>query len=98
MAASAGGGDQVEINLTPLLDLVLQLMMFFIITVNFVAADQFDESVVLPVAQWAGGLEPTAEKWLFLNRDSNGKLVGTLANMPLESPEKVKAFLTQQKT
>src|SRR5437879_6565429 len=96
MAANAGG-DDVEINLMPLLDLVLQLIMFFIITVNFVAADQFDESVDLPVAQSAVPIEPTAEKWVFLNLDSKGKLVGTLANLPLDSPEKVKAFLVREK-
>ena len=45
--------DEIDVNLTPLLDLVLQLIMFFIITVNFVRVDQFDESVSLPVAQSA---------------------------------------------
>ena len=35
--SAAVGDDQVDVNLTPLLDLVLQLIMFFIITVNFVA-------------------------------------------------------------
>jgi biopolymer transport protein ExbD len=96
MAASVSG-DDVELNLTPLLDLVLQLIMFFMITVNFVAADQFDESVSLPVAQSAVPLEATAEKWVFLNLDSKGKLVGTLGNMSLDTPEKVKAYLVREK-
>ena len=39
-------------NLTPLLDVVLQLIMFFMITVNFVAAERSsDESMHLPVVQ-----------------------------------------------
>ena len=97
MTASPGGGDEIEVNLTPLLDLVLQLIMFFMITVNFVAADQFDESISLPVAQSAVPLEATAEKWVFLNIDSKGKLVGTLGNMALDTPEKVKAYLVREK-
>jgi len=96
MAASVGG-DDIDINLTPLLDLVLQLIMFFIITVNFVRVDQFDESVHLPVAQSAVPLEPTAEKWVFLNLDSKGKLVGAQENMALDTPEKIKAFLVREK-
>jgi biopolymer transport protein ExbD len=96
MAANVGD-DQVEINLMPLLDLVLQLIMFFIITVNFVAADQFDESVNLPVVQSALPMEPTAEKWVFLNLDSKGKLAGTLANQALDTPGKIKAYLVREK-
>jgi biopolymer transport protein ExbD len=96
MAASVGG-DDIEINLTPLLDLVLQLIMFFMITVNFVAADQFDESIALPVAQSAVPLEATAEKWVFLNIDSKGKLVGTLENMALDTPQKIRAYLEREK-
>ena len=96
MAASAGA-DEIDVNLTPLLDLVLQLIMFFMITVNFVAADQFDENVSLPVAQSAVKVEATAEKWVFLNLDSKGKLVGTLANLPLDTPAKVKAYLVREK-
>src|ERR1700720_3649562 len=97
MAANDHGGD-IEINLTPLLDLVLQLIMFFMITVNFVHADQFDESIKLPVAQSAVPLEATAEKWVFLNLDSKGKLVGTLrGNSFLDTPEKIKAYLVREK-
>ena len=96
MSASVEG-DEIDVNLTPLLDLVLQLIMFFMITVNFVAADQFDESVSLPVAQSAVPLESTAEKWVFLNLDSKGKLVGTLTNLPLDTPEKVKAYLVRER-
>lgn len=96
MSASVDSED-IDINLTPLLDLVLQLIMFFMITVNFVKADQFDESVTLPVAQSAVPLEATAEKWVFLNLDAKGKLVGTLGNMSLDTPEKIKAYLVREK-
>jgi biopolymer transport protein ExbD len=93
----ATSSDDIEINLTPLLDLVLQLIMFFMVTVNFVHADQFDESVHLPVAESAVPLEATAEKWVFLNLDGKGKLVGTLTNFSLDTPEKIKAYLVREK-
>ena len=49
MSASVGS-EGADPNLTPLLDLVLQLIMFFMITVNFVRTDQFDDAIKLPVA------------------------------------------------
>src|SRR5262249_8868735 len=61
------------------------------------AADQFAEDVKLPVAQSAVPLEPTAEKWVFLNLDGKGKLTGTLGNMSLDSPERIKAYLVREK-
>lgn len=96
MAASVSSED-LDINLTPLLDLVLQLLMFFIITVNFVRVDQFDESISLPLATLAVPLEKTAEDWIFLNLDSEGRLVGTLKTDDLNSPQKLKAYLMFQK-
>ena len=88
------GGDEIDVNLTPLLDLVLQLIMFFIITVNFVRLDQFDESVKLPVALSAVRLEETTEKWIYLNIDANGKLAG---NLGLLAPEKLQSYLILEK-
>jgi biopolymer transport protein ExbD len=47
------GGNEINAdpNLTPLLDVVLQLIMFFMITVNFVATEQLPADIKLPVAQ-----------------------------------------------
>src|SRR3954453_4797077 len=84
-------------NLTPLLDLVLQLIMFFMITVNFVRVDQFDDSIALPVASSAIPIDNTAEEWIFLNLDGAGKLVGTLSSFVLDTPEKVKVHLMHEK-
>src|SRR5215471_7066258 len=84
-------------NLTPLLDLVLQLIMFFMITVNFIRVDQFDDSVKLPVAQNAAPLDNTAEEYIFLNLDSKGTLVGALANFSLDTPGKLFAHLTRER-
>jgi biopolymer transport protein ExbD len=46
-----GSQNEAEINLTPLLDVVLQLIMFFMITVNFVNTEHLNKDVRLPVAQ-----------------------------------------------
>jgi len=96
MSASVGS-EGSDPNLTPLLDLVLQLIMFFMITINFVRVDQFDDSIKLPVASSAMALDSTAEDWIFLNLDSSGKLVGTLGNFVLDTPQKIKVHLMQEK-
>ncbi|MFN6050729.1 MAG: ExbD/TolR family protein, partial [Planctomycetia bacterium] len=43
---SSDGGN-MEPNLTPLLDVVLQLLMFFMMCVNFVT-NQVSEDIILP--------------------------------------------------
>jgi len=94
MAASTS--NEADINLTPLLDLVLQLVMFFMITVNFVRVDQINEDIALPVAQSAVLLDQTAEDYVFLNLNKEGKLVGTGADS-LDTPEKIKNHLNNEK-
>ncbi len=96
MAASVGS-EGADPNLTPLLDLVLQLIMFFMITINFVRVDQFDDSIKLPVATSAMAIDSSAEDWVFLNLDAGGKLVGTLSGFVLDTPEKIKVHLMQEK-
>jgi biopolymer transport protein ExbD len=96
MSASVGS-EGADPNLTPLLDLVLQLIMFFMITVNFVRVDQFDDAIKLPVATSAVAMDATAEDWVFLNLDSSGKLVGALGAMALDTPQKIKVHLMQEK-
>ena len=44
-----GAAEAAEPNLTPLLDLVLQLVMFFMIVSNFIM-EQTNEAVRLPIA------------------------------------------------
>jgi len=96
MSASASS-DGVEVNLTPLLDLVLQLIMFFMITVNFVRVDQFDDTIALPSASAAMPIDNTAEEWIFLNLDGTGKLAGALTSAHLDTPEKIKVHLVREK-
>ena len=91
------GGDGCDVNLTPLLDLVLQLIMFFMITVNFVRVDQFDDSIHLPVSSMATPLDNTAEEYIFLNLNKDGELVGSLANLSLDTPGKLRTHLFREK-
>jgi biopolymer transport protein ExbD len=95
--AASLDNEGLDVNLTPLLDLVLQLIMFFMITVNFVRVDQFDNSITLPMASQAVPIDNTAEDWIFLNLDSGGKLVGTLSTFLLDTPEKLKAHLYRER-
>jgi biopolymer transport protein ExbD len=84
-------GSDDDPNLVPLLDLVFQLIMFFMITVNFVRVDQINEDITLPIAQAAVPMEKSAEEFIFLNIDRNGKLVGTLED--LNGGRKLEAYL-----
>ncbi len=96
MSGNVDGGG-CDVNLTPLLDLVLQLIMFFMITVNFVRVDQFDDSIHLPVATNASPLDQTAEEFIFLNLNGKGELVGNLANLSLDTPGKLRGHLFDEK-
>src|SRR5438270_9862169 len=62
----AGAAPAMEPNLTPLLDMVLQLLMFFMMCVNFVT-EQVSEDVKLPVSQSARPMDKTESDVLFLN-------------------------------
>ena len=79
-----GGGDEnLELNLTPLLDVVLQLIMFFMITVNFVARDQFNTQIQLPTAQVAAPLDQTADNYeTIANKKVLAGLPSNAANVP----------------
>jgi len=60
-----GGDDNIEPDLTPLLDLVMQLLMFFIINVNF-TNNQTDADTDLPIA---GSARPEEEDKLAIFLD-----------------------------
>src|SRR5262245_11875450 len=63
-----GGSDRaMEPNLTPLLDLILQILMFFMVTVNL-NKEQKNADVALPFSQSALPLDAqTEEEPLFVN-------------------------------
>ncbi len=63
---------KAEPNLTPLLDVVFQLITFFMLMINF-SSDNYDRRVTLPVAGSARPVEDdqqVAEDRLVLNIDS----------------------------
>src|ERR1700722_12350347 len=77
MSASMMTELRAEPNLTPLLDIVFQLITFFMLVINF-SQDNFDSRIKLPVAGSArpqddvGKLE---EERLVLNIDNKGNLI-----------------------
>jgi biopolymer transport protein ExbD len=62
----AAEGSSAEPNLTPLLDMVLQLLMFFMMCVNFVN-DQIKEDVKLPDSTQARPMDKAETDVLFVN-------------------------------
>lgn len=88
MASSAS--QQVDVNLTPLLDLVLQLIMFFMITIRLVHYEVSNEEIDLPHAQLSTPMEEEKTKNKFpvwINLDYKGRIIG-LGDKVIEIPIK----------
>lgn len=85
MAGSVTGEMRAEPNLTPLLDVVFQLITFFMLVTKF-SADNFDARVKLPVAGSARPVEgkQAAEDRLVLNIDADGNLLWSGETMDTE--------------
>ncbi len=71
---SHGASDKAEPNFIPLLDLVLQLVMFFMITANFVL-EQTDVTIRLPKALAAQTIQKNDDYVIFLNVNEQGKVL-----------------------
>jgi biopolymer transport protein ExbD len=83
MSASTSA-DKAEPNLTPLLDVVFQLITFFMLVINF-SNDNYDQRVKLPVAGTAQPVEEgekVSEDRLVLNIDKQGHLLMNGEVMP----------------
>ena len=95
MAGSVSGEIKAEPNLTPLLDVVFQLITFFMLVINF-SADTYDQRVRLPVATTATPPEPgqgLAEDRLVFNVNQDGKLLFNGQELDTESAIKeIRAF------
>lgn len=74
MSASINSANKCEPNLTPLLDMVLQLIMFFMLCANFVM-EQVNESIKLPLAIEAKSLDKTQENYMILNVAEDGQVL-----------------------
>ncbi len=74
---SAGAREGAEPDLTPLLDIVFQLITFFMLVINF-SNDNYDQRVKLPVAGTARPVEEgdkLDEDRLVFNVDKEGHLL-----------------------
>ena len=94
MVATSTNEIRAEPNLVPLLDLVFQLIMFFMVCVNFVT-QQVNEDIKLPVAQSARPMDKTELDVLFLNVDQNGKLMVPGREQPLSTLPQIRVYLRQ---
>jgi len=82
---SAARKDSAEPDLTPLLDVVFQLITFFMLVINF-SNDNYDQRVRLPVAGTARPVEDRdkiSEDRLVLNVDKTGHLLMNGQEMPM---------------
>jgi biopolymer transport protein ExbD len=85
MAGVVTSEVRAEPNLTPLLDVVFQLITFFMLVINF-TAENYDQRVHLPVAGSARPVEDTqrvSEDRIVLNVDKNGHLLVGGQTQPL---------------
>jgi len=64
-----GGEDSVDPDLTPLLDLVMQLLMFFIVNVNFVK-EAVSQDIELPISSSAKAISKGDTGAIFINQKS----------------------------
>lgn len=71
---SHGSSEKCEPNFTPLLDLVLQLVMFFMLCANFVM-DQTNIDIKLPDAIAAKPLDAREDYTIYLNVNENGQVI-----------------------
>jgi biopolymer transport protein ExbD len=68
-----GDGETVEVNLIPMIDIVIQLITFFLMLVNFDNSNK-DERVRLPVADLAKPSDSDIDEPLVLNIDNAGRV------------------------
>lgn len=64
--SAPSGADRCEPNLTPMLDMVLQLVMFFMLCANFIA-EETNAMVKLPDASAARILDKNQDRACFIN-------------------------------
>jgi biopolymer transport protein ExbD len=85
MAAASSG--TFELNLTPLLDMVLQLIMFFMMCVNFVA-EQVNANVLLPTSSSAQEIQAKTETtMLVINIEVEREVLKDASNQPIRDEQ-----------
>jgi len=83
-----------EPNLVPLLDLVLQLVMFFMMCANFVM-EQVDHTILLPVAQSARPMTEDRGGLVFLNVNAAGEVLVVGRPRPLAADADMASYLRE---
>ena len=73
MSGSLSHGSNAEPDLTPVLDMVFQLITFFMLVINFKTA-AMDLSLQLPVVGSASPVETNGLDLIILNIDKHGKM------------------------
>src|SRR3954470_19117210 len=74
MSASIHSSEQAEPNLTPILDMVFQLITFFMLVINFQTA-ALDMTLKLPVVGSARPVDKGGEDLMVLNVNVKGDLM-----------------------
>lgn len=102
---SHGSSDKCEPNFTPLLDLVLQLVMFFMLCANFVM-DQTNVEIKLPEALAAKVLDKAEDYAIYLNVNEKGQVILTPTDhytdsagnvtTTLDNPLQIETFLKRR--
>ncbi len=90
---SAGAAD--EPNMTPLLDVVLQLVMFFMLCANF-AMDEVNETIKLPDSIAGKALDSKVDAYVMLNVNAQGQVLIGRDNEVLDTQVKVRNYMRQQ--
>lgn len=88
----SSSSDKVEPNLVPLLDLVLQLVMFFMLVANF-TMEQVNQDIVLPDASQAKLPDKTETDVLYLNLDAKGHLMVPGHEEPKTTIPEIRTYL-----
>lgn len=97
---SASSGESFEPNLTPILDMVFQLITFFMLVINF-KATSMDLSLNLPVLgsarplAYEGRHEPIT---LNLDRDGSAKAYGQVVDLETFIPREAEVLKLMLKT
>jgi len=90
-----GEESKADPNLVPLLDVVLQLIMFFMLTVDIDQKNQNNAEVHPPISQWGVPPDRNVAEILHLNVNRHGQLL--VEGEKLEDESKIKAYLRTEK-
>jgi biopolymer transport protein ExbD len=74
MKINARGANYVELDYTPMIDMTFQLIAFFMIVINFEAADQ-DQNVQLPASILARPPETAFDSPITIQMVSDGRIL-----------------------